>query len=127
MARSPVSSPVALPGTPTSRVPGRPLAWHLILSLRPGQWTKNLLVFAGLLFGNASVGRSLFDPDPLLRATAAFGLFCVLSGVVYLFNDISDRESDRQHPLKAKRPIASGALPVGAATGAAVALGAGAL
>ena len=127
MARSPVSSPVALPGTSTSRVPGRPIAWHLFLSLRPGQWTKNLLVFAGVLFGNASVGRGLFDPDPLLRATAAFALFCALSGVVYLVNDISDRESDRQHPLKAKRPIASGALPVGLAGVAAVVIAAAAL
>jgi len=127
MARSPVSSPVALPGTSTSRVPGRAIAWHLFLSLRPGQWTKNLLVFAGVLFGNASVGRGLFDPDPLLRATAAFALFCALSGVVYLVNDISDRESDRQHPLKAKRPIASGALPVGLAGVAAVVIAAAAL
>jgi 4-hydroxybenzoate polyprenyltransferase len=118
---------VALPGTSTSRVPGRPIAWHLFLSLRPGQWTKNLLVFAGVLFGNASVGRGLFDPDPLLRATAAFALFCALSGVVYLVNDISDRESDRQHPLKAKRPIASGALPVGLAGVAAVVIAAAAL
>jgi 4-hydroxybenzoate polyprenyltransferase len=108
-------------------VPGRPIAWHLFLSLRPGQWTKNLLVFAGVLFGNASVGRGLFDPDPLLRATAAFALFCALSGVVYLVNDISDRESDRQHPLKAKRPIASGALPVGLAGVAAVVIAAAAL
>jgi 4-hydroxybenzoate polyprenyltransferase len=127
MARSPVSSPVALPGTSTSRVPGRSIAWHLFLSLRPGQWTKNLLVFAGVLFGNASVGRGLFDPDPLLRAAAAFALFCALSGVVYLVNDISDRESDRQHPLKAKRPIASGALPVGLAGVAAVVIAAAAL
>src|SRR5436190_16469502 len=127
MARSTVSSPVALPGTSTSRVPGRPIVWLLFLSLRPGQWTKNLLVFAGLLFGNASVGRSLFDRDPLLRATAAFGLFCALSGVVYLFNDVSDRESDRQHPLKSRRPIASGALPVSVAVVAAIAIAAGSL
>lgn len=127
MARSPVSSPVALPGTSTSRVPGRPIAWHLFLSLRPGQWTKNLLVFAGVLFGNASVGRGLFDRDPLLRATAAFGLFCALSGVVYLVNDVSDRESDRQHPLKSRRPIASGALPVRIAVVAAIAITAASL
>jgi 4-hydroxybenzoate polyprenyltransferase len=110
-----------------SRVPGRSLAWYLFLSLRPGQWTKNLLLFAGVLFGNASVGRSLFDREPLLRATAAFGLFCALSGVVYLVNDISDRESDRQHPLKAKRPIASGALPVAVGVAAAIAIAAASL
>jgi 4-hydroxybenzoate polyprenyltransferase len=89
-----------------------------VLSLRPSQWTKNLLVFAGLLFG-----RRLFDVTATGRAAAAFGIFCVLSGVVYLINDIADRESDRQHPLKARRPVASGALPVSIAVGAAAALG----
>src|SRR6476619_3348262 len=122
MARSPLSSSAVASGTAVHSVPGRPVAWYLFLSLRPGQWTKNLLVFAGLLFGNASVGRSLFDRDPLLRATAAFGLFCALSGVVYLVNDVSDRESDRQHPLKSRRPIASGALPVSVAIGSAIVL-----
>src|SRR5215216_7005423 len=127
MARSPVSSPVALPGTSVNRVPGRPVALNLFLSLRPGQWTKNLLVFAGLLFGNASLGRGLFDGPSIGHATAAFAIFCALSGVVYLVNDIADRESDREHPLKARRPIASGALPVGIALPAAIAIGAGAL
>src|SRR6266511_2451492 len=101
MARSPVSSPMALPGTSVNRVLGRPVALSLFLSLRPGQWTKNLLVFAGLLFGNASLGRGLFDGPSIAHAFAAFAIFCALSGVVYLVNDIADRESDRQHPLKA--------------------------
>jgi 4-hydroxybenzoate polyprenyltransferase len=127
MARSPVSSPVALPGTSTSHVPGRPVALNLVLSLRPGQWTKNLLVFAGLLFGNASVGRGLFDGPTLVRATAAFVIFCALSGVVYLVNDITDRESDRQHPIKARRPIASGVLSVAVAIAAAIVIGGSAL
>src|SRR5213593_1783065 len=127
MARSPVSSPVALPGTSVNHVPGRPVAVNLVLSLRPGQWTKNLLVFAGLLFGNASVGRGLLDGPTLIRATAAFVIFCALSGVVYLVNDIADRESDRQHPIKAQRPIASGALTVAMAIAAAIAIGGGAL
>src|SRR6266496_3018091 len=127
MARSPVSSPVALPGTSVTRVPGRPVLLNLFLSLRPGQWTKNLLVFAGLLFGNASLGRGLFDGRSLAHATAAFVIFCALSGVVYLVNDIADRDTDRQHPLKAQRPIASGAVSVPTAIVAATAIGAGAL
>jgi len=123
MARTTVTSSAVAPGTDV-QVPGRPIALNLFLSLRPGQWTKNLLVFAGLLFGNASVGRSLFDAPSLSRATAAFAIFCALSGVVYLVNDVMDRESDRRHPLKARRPIASGALPVSVAVVAAVTIGA---
>jgi 4-hydroxybenzoate polyprenyltransferase len=95
----------------------RPVALSLLLSLRPGQWTKNLLVFAGLLFG-----RQLTDPVAVARASAAFAVFCVLSGVVYLVNDVSDRDTDRQHPLKARRPIASGALPVPVAIASAIVL-----
>lgn len=72
-------------------------------SLRPEQWTKNLLVFAALLFA-----RRLFDPAAVLHALAAFAIFCGLSGAVYLLNDVSDRESDRQHPVKRHRPIAAG-------------------
>jgi 4-hydroxybenzoate polyprenyltransferase len=85
----------------------RSLASNVLLSLRPNQWSKNLLTFAGLLFG-----LRLFDVTAVLRASAAFAIFCVLSGVVYVVNDIADREIDRQHPLKARRPIASGALAV---------------
>jgi 4-hydroxybenzoate polyprenyltransferase len=117
MARS-TSSPVAASGTATGAVPRRSLALHLLYSLRPGQWSKNLVVFAGLLFG-----RRLFDAEAVLAATSAFVVFCVLSGVVYLVNDVADRETDRLHPLKAHRPIASGALPVAFAIYAAVALG----
>jgi len=117
MARS-TSSPVAAPGTAVHPVSGRSLAFHLFSSLRPGQWSKNLVIFAGLLFG-----RRLFDPRAVVDAVCAFALFCVLSGVVYLVNDVADRESDRQHPLKARRAIASGALPVSVALIAAAALG----
>lgn len=91
-------------------------------ALRPHQWTKNLIVFAGLIFG-----QKLFDPDAVARAAAAFAIFCALSSVVYLLNDLVDREADRLHPLKKHRPIASGAIsPALAATTAAV-LGAVAL
>src|SRR6185437_6518381 len=116
MARS-TSSPVTTPGAAVDAVPGRSLALLLLFSLRPAQWTKNLVIFAGLLFG-----RRLFDAPAVAEAVAAFAVFCVLSGVVYLVNDVADRESDRQHPLKAKRPIASGALPVRVALAAAIVL-----
>jgi 4-hydroxybenzoate polyprenyltransferase len=122
MARTTSSSSVASPGTSVNEVPGRPMTLHLLTSLRPGQWTKNLLVFAGLLFG-----RRLFDTSAILAAIGAFAVFCLLSGVVYIINDISDRESDRRHPLKARRPIASGALPVKTAVAAAIAIAAAAL
>jgi 4-hydroxybenzoate polyprenyltransferase len=121
MARS-SSSPVAAPGTAIGAVPGRSLALDLLRSLRPTQWTKNLVVFAGLIFG-----KKLFDPASVWDALAAFVIFCALSGVVYLVNDLADRESDRRHPLKARRPIASGALPIPVATGAALAIGGAAL
>lgn len=120
MTRS-TSSQVAMPGT-VREVPGRPLAVNLFLSLRPGQWTKNLLIFAGLLFG-----KKLLDVRAISDAVAGFVIFCALSGAVYLVNDIADRDTDRNHPLKAKRPIASGALPVGVAWLTAIGLGAAAL
>jgi len=121
MARN-SSSPVAAPGTAIGAVPGGSLALDLLRSLRPAQWTKNLVVFAGLIFG-----KKLLDAAAVWDAIAAFVIFCALSGVVYLVNDLADRESDRRHPLKARRPIASGALPVKVATGAALAIGAVAL
>ena len=100
----------------------RSLASNLLLSLRPGQWTKNLLVFAGLIFS-----QQLGDPQATITATLAFAVFCALSGVVYLVNDVRDREADRQHPLKSRRPIASGAVPPSIALGLAAGLGAAAL
>jgi 4-hydroxybenzoate polyprenyltransferase len=77
----------------------------VLVSLRPEQWTKNLIVFAGLLFG----GR-LTEPPAVLLAIATFAIFCALSGAVYLLNDVADRDVDQQHPLKRTRPIASGQL-----------------
>ena len=89
----------------------------LAVSVRPRQWTKNLFVFAGLIFSH-----KLFT-EAAGRAVAAFAIFCALSGVVYLLNDVTDRARDRAHPRKRLRPIASGALSPGAAVVAAVALG----
>src|SRR4030095_12470473 len=66
----------------------------VFVSMRPKQWTKNLFVVAPLLFA-----QRLFTSD-VFGAGAAFVLFCALSGVVYLFNDVADIDKDRQHPLK---------------------------
>ena len=74
-------------------------------SMRPEQWTKNLIVFAALIFG-----RRLFDPAAVGLSLAAFLIFCALSAVVYLLNDVMDRDADRLHPFKSQRPIASGTL-----------------
>jgi 4-hydroxybenzoate polyprenyltransferase len=97
----------------------RALFLNLLSAIRPEQWTKNLVVFAGLIFG-----QRLFEVRALLLAVGAFAVFCGLSGVVYLVNDVMDRESDRRHPLKSRRAIASGALSVRAAVTAAATLGA---
>jgi 4-hydroxybenzoate polyprenyltransferase len=80
--------------------------WSLVLALRPHQWTKNLIVLAGLIFG-----ERLLDPAAVADAMVAFVVFCLLSGIVYLVNDIRDQEADRLHPVKSQRPIASGELP----------------
>lgn len=89
----------------------------LFVALRPRQWTKNLLVFAGLLFS-----RGLLDPLLVGRAVLAFLLFCLLSGGVYLINDVVDAERDRNHPQKRHRPVASGRLPPTVALAAGLAL-----
>jgi 4-hydroxybenzoate polyprenyltransferase len=102
--------------------PVRPTALSLVLSLRPSQWTKNLIIFGGLIFG-----QRLLDMSAVLQALAAFVIFCALSGVVYLINDVADREADRRHPAKKHRPIASGAVTVPAALTLALGLGAVAL
>ena len=102
--------------------PARPLALSLVLSLRPSQWTKNLIIFAGLIFG-----QRLFDRTAILYSLAAFVVFCALSGVVYLINDVADRDADRQHPLKRFRPIASGEVPLPTAVALALLLGLSAL
>jgi 4-hydroxybenzoate polyprenyltransferase len=93
----------------------------LATSLRPQQWAKNFLLFAGLLFG----GR-LLEPAAVLKAIAAFAVFCALSSAIYLVNDIWDRDADRRHPLKQKRPIASGEIGVRLAGWSAAILIAGA-
>jgi 4-hydroxybenzoate polyprenyltransferase len=80
-------------------------------SLRPHQWTKNLIIFVAL-----GLSKHLFEPEPVLRSLLAFAVFCALSGTVYLVNDVADVERDRLHPTKRLRPVASGALGVRAAS-----------
>ena len=93
----------------------------VLVSLRPEQWTKNVIVFAALIFA-----RRLLDPAAVALALAAFLIYCGLSGAVYLINDVSDRDADRQHPVKSRRPIASGALTAGSAlTWATLLIGSG--
>ena len=88
------------------------------LSLRPHQWTKNLMVFAA-----PALSKHLFEWGPLEKSVLAFVIFCALSGTVYLLNDVADLERDRLHPRKRLRPIASGALSPRAAALLALVLG----
>jgi 4-hydroxybenzoate polyprenyltransferase len=85
--------------------------------LRPKQWIKNLFVFAALIFA-----RDLFTLPLLGLATAAFVIFCLASSGIYIINDILDVEHDRNHPVKCRRPIASGRITEGRAFGLALLL-----
>jgi 4-hydroxybenzoate polyprenyltransferase len=89
----------------------------LLKSMRPRQWTKNIIVYAALVFD-----QQFFHLEAFLRTTAGFLLFCLISSAVYIFNDLADVESDRQHPDKKHRPIASGKLPISVAWSAGIAL-----
>jgi len=84
------------------------IAKYIFLSLRPKQWTKNLLIFAALIF-SLHLKDSTYDFATVL----GFIIFCLVSGAVYTLNDVIDKERDKLHPTKSKRPIASGKLPVG--------------
>jgi len=95
-------SPKPKPHTATKWLP-------YIQALRPRQWTKNLIVFAAPLFAFA------INWQAFLSSLLTFVLFCAISSSFYLFNDLMDVESDRQHPIKCKRPIAAGLVSVPAA------------
>jgi len=82
----------------------------IIKSLRPQQWIKNLFIFAPLIFA-----QKILDPTLLQKTGLAFLSFCLLSGSIYIFNDLLDINEDRLHPLKSKRPLASGLLKPAAA------------
>jgi 4-hydroxybenzoate polyprenyltransferase len=99
-------------------------ARSLLVAMRPPEWIKNLLVYAGLLFS-----QQFDDPGRVLEATLAFVAFCAISSAGYLINDLRDAPFDRRHPEKRHRPIASGALSerVAATSAAVLAVGAIAL
>jgi 4-hydroxybenzoate polyprenyltransferase len=95
--------------------------YPILTAMRPHQWTKNLVLFAGLIFS-----RNFHQKALLMRSVEAFVVFCLLSGVIYIINDIADVEKDRLHPTKKNRPLAAGALSVPVAfTAALVLAGAG--
>ena len=77
----------------------------LIRTMRPKQWTKNVFVFAALVFD-----KKLLDPLWLSKTTAAFFLFCLISGAVYIINDLVDLSRDKNHPKKRHRPLPSGQI-----------------
>ena len=94
----------------------------LLRALRPSQWVKNLFVLAPAVFAH-----QLLDAAAVARVLLAFAVFCAAASAVYLFNDLHDREADRNHPLKQGRPIASGAVRPGVAAVTAGGLAVGAL
>ncbi len=77
----------------------------VLKSMRPRQWIKNFMVFPALVFA-----QKLTDPTAVLSVFGGFAVFCVLSGVVYIYNDLNDYQNDKNHPTKKFRPIASGQL-----------------
>jgi 4-hydroxybenzoate polyprenyltransferase len=89
----------------------------LLKAMRPRQWAKNGVLFAALVFDHQLTLQNL---PAIWRTVAGFAIFCVLSGVIYIINDIADIKADRQHPDKRNRPIASGKLPVKTAIIAAI-------
>jgi len=105
---------------------GERRAWRsaaaAVRAMRPQQWTKNLLLFAGIVFA-----AKLGDGVRWAEAAASFALYCAASSAAYLFNDVRDRAADTAHPLKRRRPLASGDLAVRAALGLAGVLAAVAL
>ncbi len=100
----PVTEPA--PRAEVTRLPPRRSpARAALVALRPRQWLKNLLLFAGIIFA-----AELGDRGRWLEAVAAFLAYCAASSAAYLVNDVRDAEADRLHPVKRKRPIASGEL-----------------
>jgi 4-hydroxybenzoate polyprenyltransferase len=109
VAEAPDARPAGAPRTSTARA--------LLVAMRPPEWIKNLLVYAGLLFS-----QQFDDPGRVLDATLAFVAFCAISSAGYLINDLRDVAFDRRHPEKRHRPIASGMLSERTAVVSAVAL-----
>ncbi|MFQ5614574.1 MAG: decaprenyl-phosphate phosphoribosyltransferase [Anaerolineae bacterium] len=93
------------------------MIFGLLKTMRPKQWTKNLFIFGALIFDG-----KLLEATPLLMTVFGFALLCLISGTVYVINDLVDLEKDRLHPKKRNRPLASGQISKGAAIVAAVIL-----
>src|SRR4029450_2717154 len=93
-------------GAPPARTARMSAARALLVAMRPPEWIKNLLVYAGRLFS-----QQFDDPGRVLDATLAFVAFCAISSAGYLINDLRDVAFDRQHPEKRHRPIATGTWP----------------
>jgi len=98
------------------------MALNILRLLRPKQWSKNLLVFAALIFTSG-----YHSPHKLLLAFSAFAVMCMASSGTYVFNDLIDIERDRNHPTKRHRPLASGAVPIPIAIVIGSILGVGAI
>jgi len=113
-----MAEPAAVLELPRRRSP----AAAALVAMRPRQWTKNLLLFAGIIFA-----AKLGDPARWAAAVAAFVTYCAASSAAYLVNDVRDAESDRLHPVKRSRPIARGELSPRAACVLAAALALAAL
>ena len=113
-----MAEPAAVLELPRRRSPGV----AALVAMRPRQWTKNLLLFAGIIFA-----AKLGDPARWAAAVAAFVTYCAASSAAYLVNDVRDAESDRLHPVKRSRPIARGELSPRAACVLAAALALAAL
>ena len=91
--------------------------WYLAVSMRAKQWTKNVVLFAGVVFS-----KRFTDPELVRLSLYGFLVFCGLSGAIYILNDVFDRDRDREHPKKKIRPIAAGRISPGLAVGFAVLL-----
>ncbi len=110
------------PGAAAAPLAARPRLQALVVSLRPAQWLKNGALLAAPIFA-----RKLLRPETLVPVLLGVAAFCMLASAVYLANDLTDRERDRRHPLKRRRPIAAGEVPAAMASGAALVLAVGGL
>lgn len=90
---------------------------EIFISMRPKQWYKNLVIFIGIAFS-----LNLLNPNLWITVVSAFIIFCLLSGSIYLINDVLDKEKDQKHPKKSKRPVPAGELKPLPAVFAGVAL-----
>jgi len=96
--------------------------YYILATMRPRQWTKNLVVFAGLIFS-----QNLANGALVWKSIEAFLIFCALSGVIYIINDVVDVEKDKLHEAKRHRPLPAGKLKAADGIAAAVVIGAAAL